>query len=71
MPTRIICAAINKVDWFALGDGSVSLERPYYNQRSSSSHDYILNSVDRLQAFRLHDDWKPRSVRLRRMTGNY
>ena len=29
MPTRIICAAINKVDWFALGDGSVSLERPY------------------------------------------
>ena len=30
MPTRIICAAINKVDWFALGDGSVSLERPYF-----------------------------------------
>ena len=29
MPTRIICAAIYKVDWFALGDGSVSLERPY------------------------------------------
>ena len=29
MPTRIICAAINKVDWFGLGDGSVSLERPY------------------------------------------
>ena len=44
MPTRIICAAINKVDWFALGDGSVSLERPYikttFTSQCACSGDY-------------------------------